>query len=177
MWQPKSLGCLQLPRGVQIADPIHQLLMKIDGRESRMTERDILVTCCCMTVKNRGNREEVFEILQRNKIECNGDHVHRDEFYARVLKSKFVVSPKGNAEECYRTWEVLALGAIPIIETSRKYFDLYSDLPVIMVRNWKSITPIFLEKEWNRITANKDQYNYQKVFHPYWLNQLASKPI
>jgi len=53
----------------------------------------------------------------------------------------FEVSPRGNGLDCFRTWEALLLGTIPIVRTST-LDPLFEDeaLPVVIVREWAEIT-------------------------------------
>ena len=54
----------------------------------------------------------------------------------------FQVSPHGNGLDCFRTWESLYLGTIPIVKSS-SLDPLYEDhrLPVVIVKSWAEITP------------------------------------
>ena len=68
-------------------------------------------------------------------------------YYATALHSRFVASPAGHGRDCYRTWEALALGAIPVLRivpnasADRRKFE---DVPVVWVRDWAELTPRFL---------------------------------
>ena len=82
---------------------------------------------------------------------------------------KFALSPRGWGPDCYRTWEALLVGTIPIVR--RCQFDmylvrsddvvdsgmkctitspaggeldkLYQDLPVLIIDNWEELTDEF----------------------------------
>ncbi len=64
------------------------------------------------------------------------------ECWARHAAFAFEVSPRGNGLDCFRTWEALLLGTIPIVRTST-LDPLFEDeaLPVVVVRDWTEITP------------------------------------
>lgn len=53
----------------------------------------------------------------------------------------FEVSPQGNGLDCFRTWEALLLGTIPIVRHSALDL-LFQDerLPVVIVESWQEIT-------------------------------------
>ena len=59
------------------------------------------------------------------------------EEYSEVLnESVFVPSPFGSVHpECYRTYEALACGAIPIVDTD--YYLKSFGAPIPFVRDWK----------------------------------------
>ena len=47
-----------------------------------------------------------------------------------ISKFKFVLSPPGAGIDCHRTWELLYLDCIPIVQSST-INELYDDLPVL----------------------------------------------
>ena len=54
------------------------------------------------------------------------------ERLVRIIdRLKFGVSPEGQGHDCYRTWEYLALGMIPIVQRSGWYGELHDGLPVV----------------------------------------------
>ncbi len=67
---------------------------------------------------------------------------HRD-LYSTAVTFKFAVSPHGGGLDCYRTWESLFLGMIPIVRTST-LDPLYNGLPVLIVSHWEEVTPTLL---------------------------------
>jgi len=56
-----------------------------------------------------------------------------------MCMSKFVLSPVGNGVDCHRTWEALAMGAIPIVQKSN-ISKLYEGSPVLMVDDLLKVT-------------------------------------
>lgn len=79
-------------------------------------------------------------LRQRECWAAHGDHA-------------FEVSPHGNGLDCFRTWEALALGTIPIVRRST-LDPLYEDngLPVAIVDAWTEVTPENLGR-WRRELA------------------------
>lgn len=93
------------------------------------------------------------------------------EYMQDVARSKFVLSPRGNGEDCHRTWEALLMGAIPIVKSS--YLDsMYAELPVIIIQDWQSITKEFLQGQYEHMQSKN--YNHEKMFMPYWKNLIYS---
>ena len=77
------------------------------------------------------------------------DAFYRFSTYGQILTSKFVLCPPGLGPDSYRLWEVLYLGAIPIIErTQGGWDDLLVDLPVLLVDSYDEITPEFLRERY-----------------------------
>lgn len=62
------------------------------------------------------------------------------KIYADMSRYKFGISPPGAGWDCYRTYELLAMGVIPIIEerdspVGGESYDLFKGLPVIHMPN------------------------------------------
>jgi hypothetical protein len=68
------------------------------------------------------------------------------EYYALLGRSKFVLSPPGRGWDCYRTYEALAMGAVPIVRRQRPISDVVEGLPVLVVDEWTRLTPAQLVK-------------------------------
>jgi hypothetical protein len=65
--------------------------------------------------------------------------------YALYSRFAFVVSPHGRGYDCYRTWEAILMGAIPIVKRS-PIDAVYEGFPVVIVDDWAEITPRNLER-------------------------------
>jgi len=57
----------------------------------------------------------------------------------------FEASPPGNGADCFRTWESLLLGTIPIVPATA-LDPLYRGFPVVIVRSWAEVTPANLAR-------------------------------
>ena len=85
-----------------------------------------------------------------------------------MLHSKFVYSPNGIGEQCYREYEALVSGAIPLVDATA--YDqrnaLLRHLPVILVSNWSNVTPDFLERAY--ATMSKQSFDVSHLYLPFW---------
>lgn len=95
--------------------------------------------------------------------------------YDEWKKYKFVLSPPGAGIDCHRTWEAVHAGCIPIVLSSNLN-ELYSDLPILVVKSWNEITQDFLEKKYEEYQRNKENniYNYDKLTLEYWTNKIIN---
>ena len=102
-------------------------------------------------------------------------HFHEmSEYNTAVTGYRFVLSPHGLGADCYRTWEVLFLGAYPVVVTSQ--LDLmYEDLPVLIVDNYTSITPALLDATYKAF--REKTWNLEKLYNDYWENRIYAKRI
>jgi hypothetical protein len=96
------------------------------------------------------------------------------EYLYDLADSIFVLSPPGNGLDCYRAWEALLFGAIPVM-LSTSIDCLFDDLPVVIVNDWHEITKDFLEQKYQEI--QKRQYNLNKLYAWYWIDQIKSMQL
>lgn len=52
--------------------------------------------------------------LINKRAEIGGGLFEVQEFYEKVAASRFLISPHGDRPDCYRHWEAIGLGAIPV---------------------------------------------------------------
>lgn len=131
------------------------------------------------SVQNDPERKLVYNMF-RNKRYCKncareiGRRCYKLDMrgYWRDLgASKFVLSPRGYGLDCYRTWEAMMMGAIPIVISS-SIDSVFDDLPVLIIKDWKEINPQFLESKWKEMSQKK--YNLDKLYSDYWFNIINS---
>ena len=92
-----------------------------------------------------------------------------ESYLEDLASSYFVLSPRGHGLDCHRTWEALYMGAIPIVKSSGMD-ALFSDLPVLIVKDWSEITESFLLKKWAEM--KNTHYNFEKLYLSYWLSWI-----
>jgi hypothetical protein len=99
----------------------------------------------------------------------------REEFWETLNDYAFVVCPFGNGLDTHRTWEVLALGRIPIIEKS-PLNKVYEGLPVIEVEDWNKIDKLWLKQKHVEICFNlhSREYNLERIMLFYWKSVINS---
>jgi hypothetical protein len=100
----------------------------------------------CINTRTNAARRAVVQDLRLAGFD-NKDRLPKDEFEHLLRQSVFTASPIGNGLDCYRTWEALMLGSIPICdaawEAGRRDF---AHLPIVWVTSWKQVTRPFLEE-------------------------------
>jgi hypothetical protein len=87
----------------------------------------------------------------------------------------FEASPQGNGMDCFRTWEALALGTVPIVRTS-PLDRLYRahDLPVAIVGDWSEVTPQRLV-EWAEELVPRLEPARHKLSAAYWSGIIRAR--
>ena len=99
------------------------------------------------------------------------------DYYKNLRESKFILSPSGLGWDCYRHWEALFLGAIPIIETYNRKDGLYKtfdDLPVLWVEHFDNVTPALLEEAYPKILSKAREYDFAKLTKHWWAHFINS---
>ena len=140
-----------------------------DAQRKRLPAKDKWLYCnfSCLTYRPRGQIRCLFWKKPFAYFAERKDFKH---YLFDIARSKFVLSPRGAGLDCYRTWEALLLGSIPIVSNTT-INELFKGLPVIIVDDWSTVTEEFLEQKWQEM-SNKE-YQWHRLFADYWLTKIA----
>ena len=109
-----------------------------------------------------------------------------DNYLEEMAQCKFVLSPRGAGPDCYRTWEALLVGSIPIVKRCMhenpyvmnregcllSNLDiLYENLPVLIVDEWEDITEEFLHEKYQEFTSRS--YDIAPLYLEYWHKKIT----
>ena len=120
----------------------------------------------------KADRVLALEQIPKDLIVIEEHKAKRKKSWENIGKYAFAASPLGAGLDCHRTWEILALGAIPIVKTS-SLDVLYDDLPVLIVQEWSDINLNLLK---DTIDKFKDKnFNMDKITSKYWLDKIKEK--
>jgi hypothetical protein len=90
-------------------------------------------------------------------------------YYSRIAGHRFVLSPEGNGADCYRTWEILYLGAIPIVTISPQ-MSAFTDLPILFTENYEELTEEYLEQRWREMSGRS--FEIGRMLKSWYLNRF-----
>jgi hypothetical protein len=113
------------------------------------------------------------DLSSDNKM-ANQPHSHvrtQEDYLIELSQSKFAFSPRGYGLDCYRTWEALTLGAIPIVTTSG-IDPIFDDLPVLIIQDWNVITEAYLNEQYD--TFQQKSFNEEKLYADWWFNFIRA---
>ena len=70
-----------------------------------------------------------------------------------LLHTKFSLSPPGIYPDCYRHWETILLGAVPVMldemrDDPPRVVDVFNSLPSLTVPSAEALTPELLRTTW-----------------------------
>lgn len=121
-------------------------------------------------------RKEAYEILKTNPV-CHfvSKRLSQDECWRRHDEFAFEISPRGKGLDCFRTWESLFLGTIPIVMTTT-LDPLYLDekLPVVIVQSWHEVTAKNLARWKSELEGKFGADTIQKLGNDYWLGKFRA---
>ena len=94
-----------------------------------------------------------------------GGYLNADEYRAVLLNSVLTLAPAGGNPECFRLWEALEAGSIPVVPLDETYHQhpcsdsllplRQSAAPIIFVRGWMELPGIL--KDLNDHPTRADQ--------------------
>ena len=86
----------------------------------------------------------------------------------------FEASPAGNGLDCFRTWEALALGTVPIVRTG-PLDPLYRahGFPVAIVESWDEVDAAHLAR-WAQELVPKLQEAHPRLANSYWTGLIRN---
>jgi hypothetical protein len=119
-------------------------------------------------------RTRAYESLKHNDSVIWLPKQDRLDFWKSCNDNLFVICPFGNGPDTHRTYEVLALGRVPILLDCYMNYELFKDLPVVIVSKWEEIDKDFLENQKKIIVEkfNKNEYKLEKITSAYWKNLI-----
>jgi hypothetical protein len=122
---------------------------------------------------NRGyiHRIKAINEIPKDLVYYEEHRVDRIKTWEKQIQYAFVISPIGNGLDCFRTWEALILGCIVIVEKS-PLDNLYIDLPVLIVDNYKDITKELLIETVEKFKIMS--FKYEKLHIEYWKNIICT---
>jgi hypothetical protein len=159
-------------RNVQSPADQEAVLVDIASRAAPFKDRKPLIYGTFHFALNYDTRQEAHANLDKSLVYYEPIKVQRGESWQRQTEYAFVASPRGNGEDCHRTWEALALGCIPIVKTS-PMDPLYDDLPVLIVKRWEDVTKEKLEETIRRFSQT--EFALEKLTLKYWTDEFNTR--
>ncbi len=100
-----------------------------------------------------------------------GTHMPLPEYLDHVAKSRFVLSPNGHKPDCFRHYEALGFGTVPITELDPAMYSHLQAGPVIFEnRKWWNLTETQALKLLN--TTMFPIVNRNLIFEEYWMEEM-----
>jgi hypothetical protein len=99
----------------------------------------------------------------------NGPSLSYQTYLHEMHRSRFVLAPDGDRPECFRHFEALGLGTVPITQlVAEKVPHLAASGVVFDNQDWNTTSNIAFQKNHGRV-------NRRLIFEAYWMSYVASK--
>ena len=92
--------------------------------------------------------------------------ISSEQFLSDLRRSKYVLSPPGVGEDCFRTWESVLLGAVPVVYNSSGLHKLWAVAPVLAMDNMEDI------REEDLVARNNNLVGREVALAPYWFERI-----
>lgn len=112
-----------------------------------------------------GDRESAYKFFKKQDFCCCFSRKPFRDYLRDIAQSYFVISPEGKGLDCFRTWETLSLGSIPILKSSL-LDPLFKDLPVVIINDWEEVTKDFLEQKYKEM--QQKSFCLDVLYIDYW---------
>eukprot|EP00797_Seminavis_robusta_P004030 Sro125_g060270.1 n/a (313) ;mRNA; r:68821-69759 len=167
---------MSIPLGV-LDRQVPPLLQAIrDNRSNNQRSKLLMVNS-----RPRKMRKQVLDTVLRNFPGVRNTYSRTtrgaDHYFRELQQSKFILSPGGLGLDCYRHWEALYTGTIPVLEHLNRtdgWFRTFRDLPVAWIDSYDNLTPEWLEQEYRRIVPLAKTFRYEKLTKQYWIDLIRS---
>ncbi len=120
---------------------------------------------------NPSAREPLRKMLKLSRFNFIDRRLPIKDFRNGILSSQFVLSPPGNGPDCYRTWESIYLGAVPVVLKSSLATSLHSELPIWAVDDWEEALTASdeeLDQKYRELICRARD----RAYFPYWLRHI-----
>jgi hypothetical protein len=103
--------------------------------------RAVFETLCGPSSSSAANKNDnniKFSKYNKDAVSCNESTAGNNDTYISASRYLFGMSPPGAGWDCYRTYELLLLGVIPIVEAKQNEGDdagVFHGLPVVQVHD------------------------------------------
>lgn len=94
------------------------------------------------------------------------ENIHK--YLLNMRKSKYCLSPHGDMADCYRHWEAMYMGCIPIT-LKHKQLERFYELPILFLDSWDQLTEQLLIDSYDSIMSKSDP---NKLNIEYWIDEL-----
>jgi len=174
-------GVIPIPLGLQNAThhkfgvTFDFLLQYDEFRHTPVFERtrDIRVYGNFSDASNPEARKPLKEMLTKSRFGFFDRPLSVRGNRAQILRAKFVPSPAGLGPDCYRTWEALYLGAIPVLKKGTIAESITADLPIWVVSEWEELMDAsddYLDKKFGELSS----LSRAKSMFPFWQSRILN---
>lgn len=120
--------------------------------------------------KKYAQRQEVLDQFSGKPFVHQASKLKPKEYFRDVASSRFVLCPPGLGMDTFRLWEVLAMGAYPVVKKS-PLDRLLKYLPIMFVDDWEKVDEESL-KWWLHMTLGFRHWKLEQLQMEYWIQKV-----
>ena len=164
---PIPIGVVQEPEHYKKRAALHQMFKRL----RQNSEQTHLLYMNFAAQDTKPERQKVREVFGEQSYCKRGRRQSFHSYLHEMAQCKFTLSPKGLGPDCYRTWESLLVGSIPIVRRSQ-LDPLFEGLPVLIIDDWDDVDEEFLLKKYKEIRSKK--YDLRRLYMEYWISKIKA---
>ncbi len=100
--------------------------------------------------------------------------VDRRHYYEKLGQARFGVALPGLGYDCFRTWELLTMGTIVVIERGVGLDRTLWRLPALLLEDFDEITPQLLREAYVEAIYRADDFEFERLKQSFWLDVIAN---
>jgi len=168
-------GVVPVPLGLQNAThhkfgALSDFLLHFDQTRNPPVSEKARLTRVYGNFSVQSNERERYPLkimLERSRFGFVGSSLSVRQNRAQMLNAQFVPSPAGLGPDCYRTWEALYLGAVPVIKSGTLAESISDNLPIWVVDDWDELIGAS-DGELDQKFLELSSLPKDKALFPYW---------
>lgn len=133
--------------------PVHRTTLLFSGSSS-WGPRPAILDC----VRKRVDERDFLKV----------DRIGRDKFYIEMGRAKFGLALPGLGYDCFRLWELMLLGTIPVIERGIGFDRSLWRLPALIVDDFADVSSEMLRQAYVDALYNADGFEFHRLRQSYW---------
>lgn len=100
--------------------------------------------------------------------------ITREQYIHDLSRHKFCLSPPGVGPDCFRTWQALYYGCIPIVQGD-PYHRMLHGLPLLLTQDYSELSPAYLNQKYEDIL--NQHYYLNTLSFRHWKEQIAAEGL
>jgi hypothetical protein len=127
-----------------------------------------------------GPRPAILECIRRRvdaKDLLKVERLGRGKFYTEMGRAKFGLSLPGLGYDCFRLWELMLLGTIPVIERGIGFDRSLWRLPALIVDDFADVSTELLQQAYVDALYHAHEFEFQRLRQSYWEELLFRSSV
>jgi hypothetical protein len=118
-----------------------------------------------------GPRPAILDCIRRRVDEkdfLKVEKLGRERFYIEMGRAKFGIALPGLGYDCFRLWELMLLGTIPVIERGIGFDRSLWRLPALIVDDFADVSTDLLRQAYVDALYHADEFEFHRLRQSYW---------